>query len=84
MGTKSQELKDGCLARAAMDEPIFVLRAQDKSAPKLVRQWAENFRQHHVKAETKGHALAIAITKHTGALEVADAMEAWQSRKQAD
>lgn len=84
MGTKAQELKDGCLARAAMDEPIFVLRAQDKSAPGLVRKWAEDFRQHHVKVGTSGHPLAVAITKHTEALEVADAMEAWQSRKQAD
>ena len=84
MGTKTQNLTDGCLSRVAADEPIFVLRAQDKAAPKLVRKWAEDFRQHHVKAGTSGHALAIAITKHTDALEVAEAMEAWQVRKQAD
>lgn len=45
MGTKSEELKAaaqgrGCLGRAADDEPLFVLRAQDKSAPYVVRHWA--------------------------------------------
>lgn len=84
MGLKAQEMKDGCFARAALDEPLFVLRAQDKSAPKFVRAWAEQFRQHHMKAGTAGHELAKAIGKHTNALEVADAMEKWATRKQAD
>jgi hypothetical protein len=30
----------GCLGKAAPDEPVFVLRAQDKFAPVLVRLWA--------------------------------------------
>lgn len=84
MGIKSKELVDGCFAKAAMDEPLFVLRAQDKSAPQFVRAWAEKFRQHHLKAGTTGYELAAAITKHTEALSVADAMEAWKTRKQAD
>lgn len=84
MGIKAQEMKDGCFAKAAMDEPIFVLRAQDKSSPGIVRAWAEKFRVAHVKAGTSGHDLARAITKHTSALECADAMEAWSTRKQAD
>jgi len=84
MGTKAQEMKDGCFAKAALDEPLFVLRAQDKSAPALVRKWAEQFRQHHLKAGTEGADLARAILKHTEALQVADAMEQWDLRKQAD
>lgn len=32
---------DSCLEKAANDEPIFVLRAQDKLAPVLVRLWAD-------------------------------------------
>lgn len=84
MGTKASEMRDGCFAKAALDEPIFVLRAQDRSAPKLVRQWAEIFRQHHLKVGTAGHELAKAISKHTEALEVANAMEEWSIRKQAD
>jgi hypothetical protein len=84
MGTKAQEMKDGCFAKAALDEPLFVLRAQDKSSPGLVRKWAEQFRQHHLKAGTEGFELAKAISKHTEALNVADAMEKWNLRKQAD
>lgn len=84
MGTKASEMREGCFAKAALDEPLFVLRAQDRSAPKLVRQWAETFRQHHLKVGTAGHELAKAISKHTEALEVADAMEEWSIRKQAD
>lgn len=40
--------------------------------------------QHHLKVGTSGHDLAKAISKHTEAMEVADAMESWQIRKQAD
>jgi hypothetical protein len=33
-----------CLEKAAPDEPIFVLRAQDLTAPKVVLNWiSENF-----------------------------------------
>lgn len=39
MGLKAD---DKCLAKAADDEPIFVLRAQDKSAPAAVRRWASD------------------------------------------
>lgn len=84
MGTKASEMRDGCFAKAALDEPLFVLRATDRSAPKLVRQWAESFRQHHLKVGTQGLELAKAIAKHTEALQVADAMEQWPNRKQAD
>jgi len=84
MGTKSEEMKDGCFAKAALDEPLFVLRAQDKSAPSLVRKWAEQHRQHHLKIGTMGHALARAIDKHTEAMATADAMENWPTKKQAD
>lgn len=32
---------DECLKKVRWDEPIFVLRAQDKLAPILVEHWAE-------------------------------------------
>lgn len=45
--TKENELKqsaEGCLAKAKNDEMLFILRAQDKSAPKVVLHWiAKNF-----------------------------------------
>ena len=31
---------DSCLQKAGDDEPIFVLRAQDRIAPMIVRAWA--------------------------------------------
>lgn len=35
---------DPCLAKAADDEPIFVLRGKDVSSPKVVLHWiAKNF-----------------------------------------
>lgn len=41
MGYKSN---DPCLQKAGEDEMLFVLRAQDKSAPKVVLHWiAKNF-----------------------------------------
>lgn len=84
MGLKSKEIVDGTFAKAAMDEPLFVLRAQDKTSPALVRRWAEQFRSHHVKAGTEGRSLAKAIVKYTEALEVADAMDRWAIKKQPD
>lgn len=32
---------DACLAKVAEDEPIFVLRAQDLSAPLVIKMWVE-------------------------------------------
>lgn len=85
MSITASQAVEGCLAKVqATGEPFFVLRAQDQSSPGLVRAWAEQFRQAHIDLGTSGHALASVITKHTHALEVADAMEQWANRKQAD
>jgi hypothetical protein len=54
-----------CLEKAADDEPIFVLRGQDRIAPKTVRQWAEN---------------AKALGSPPEKVDVALAMEEWQKR----
>ena len=45
MATKKEVLEqalrgEGCLGRAADDEPVFVLRAQDVFAAGLVNAWA--------------------------------------------
>ncbi len=37
---KIDELREGTIARAADDEPVFVLRAKDETAPTIVRLWA--------------------------------------------
>ncbi len=49
MATKSEELQrlargEGCLGKAADDEPIFILRGQDLLAPSPVILWAARAR----------------------------------------
>lgn len=51
-------------------EPTFTLRASDDNAPRFLREWAQNLRymrQPEVRARE--------------AFEAADAMEAWQKRR---
>jgi hypothetical protein len=61
---------DSCLMKAADDEPLFVLRAQDKFAPALVRLWAGlvMLEQRH----------QVRTTKIMEAENLADDMERWQ------
>jgi hypothetical protein len=77
LATRQETLRNalvgkGCLGKAADREPVFVLRAQDKLAPDVVRVWADN-------AQAAG-----ATAKANGAREVALAMEAWPHRKLPD
>ncbi|WP_460675338.1 hypothetical protein [Larkinella ripae] len=68
-GTKTN---DSCLEKAAIDEPIFVLRAQDISSPKVILHWiAKNF-------ET------CPDEKLRDAFEHCIAMKNWTNRKNAD
>lgn len=53
--------------KADDDEPVFVLRAQDKLAPEIVREWA-------YRAQCEGAPIA----KCDDARRIADAMEQWQ------
>jgi hypothetical protein len=64
---------DPCLAKAADDEPIFVLRAQDMLAPDLVRLWADYAARHGCDP-----------AKVAEAYECATAMEHWRMRKYPD
>jgi hypothetical protein len=74
MGTKLQELRDGCFARAMDDEPMFVLLSRDPSAPALVRQWADQ-RTGEVNAGTRPASDMEQILEARGC---ADRMEAWR------
>ncbi len=40
---KRQEISDptSCLNKAADDEPVFVFRAQDQTAPWVIEQWLD-------------------------------------------
>lgn len=76
MAIKSQELIDGCFARAFDDEPLFVLRANDPLAPTLVREWAHRYGMRKVAARAERWE-----EKHRSALDLADQMEWWLQRK---
>lgn len=74
MAIKREELISGCIAKAADNEPVFVLRAQDMLAPDLVREWARQASlflgdQHPKVRESR---------------ELADLMEHWPTRKYPD
>ncbi len=70
---KRDELERGCLSRTADDEPIFVLRAQDRLAPVMLRLWSELAALHGLPEE-----------KVNDILELADEMECWPVQKWPD
>lgn len=63
----------GCLGKAADDEPVFILRAQDALAADLVEKWA-------VEAQGVG----CPWPKVHEAKELAKAMREWVPRKNPD
>lgn len=78
MATKREELEkgargEGCLGRAASDEPIFILRAQDKVAAMAVTFWAD-----------VAEALGAPKGKVLEARALADKMRAWSTRRIPD
>ena len=81
MGTKKSELKDGCFAKAKDNEPIFVLRAQDKIAPYIVIEWAETYK---TICEVKGCWGKKQKAKFNAAMRTSKAMYNWQGRKIPD
>lgn len=75
MAIKRDEISDpnSCLNRAGDEEPIFVLRAKDPLAARIVREWA---------------ARAVLSGKHDDrAIEAnrfANAMDAWRAKNFPD
>ena len=69
MGTKDNPGSYDCYAKAAPDEPMFILLARDPAAPVLVRLWAELFgslisnRPHSPSADWKKIEEAEAVAK---------------------
>ena len=73
---KSAELKGpSCLTQAADDEPLFVLRANDESAPRIVRIWALGYYEAKTAA---GEITPLQRQKYQDALSLAHAMEDWK------
>lgn len=78
MATKREELAkldagEGCLGKAADDEPIFILRGQDMLSEQGVRDWAN-------RAESVG----CSPEKVKEARQLADKMAEWPNRKNPD
>ena len=62
-----------CINKAKDNEPIFVLRAQDKLASSLVRMWAELAELHGCDKDKVDEAYSLA-----------EMMDAWPERKFPD
>ena len=75
MATKAIERDDlnSCFNKAADNEPLFILRAQDRLAPQAVRVWAA------LLASESGSSQKVAE-----ASALAEAMEKWPTRKLPD
>lgn len=71
--TKRDEIYDSnsCLSKAALDEPLFVLRGSDPVAPNTIRHWAK------LAKAWKAHD----DDRQKDALKWADEMEAWWRSK---
>jgi len=67
-----------CLNKAADDEPIFVLRANDELAPQIVRQWAAYYRARKADA---GELTPERENKYCEAMQLANQMEEWKNTK---
>jgi hypothetical protein len=70
---KELEKVSGCFSKAADNEPLFVLRAQDKLAPVIVRIWAE-----------LAAANGVGLEKVHEAKRLAYEMEQWPARRLPD
>lgn len=83
MGLKRDELADpqSTLNRAADDEPLFVLRANDECAAAIIGAWALAYSRQ--KRGSKGMTEAQQA-KARGALAIADAMRAWKLAQVSD
>jgi hypothetical protein len=65
-----------CLTRADINEPLFVLRANDELAPLIVRRWANLY------ISSKGvFATERQIAKFSEAMALAIQMESWRAAR---
>lgn len=104
MFTKAHEISrfnngEGCLYKAGDDEPIFILRAQDKHMAFILRTWANRVAQEiHQPVDLHDHMqddVKTAIVAHNDkreaqlkkvheARQLADLVETWPNQKNPD
>jgi hypothetical protein len=81
LATKREELALassglGCLGKAADDEPVFVLRAQDINAPQVVEEWVRVTMITNARLHRPFSRVSAKIEE---ALELTKRMRDWQS-----
>ena len=62
------EAPPGCLGKAALDEPLFILRGADRCAPGAIRDWAR-----------RAIGAGCPAAKVDEAMDIAVEMERWQA-----
>ena len=87
MATKNDPGEFDCYADAAPDEPIFILRATDRIAPKIVREWAAVYvatkRNGHEARGEPDRLTEKEQRKFDEAMACAERMDAWRNRQPA-
>ena len=73
MATKREEIENGNWDKIPDDEPIFILRAQDATAGRMVEAWAQHARGLGVNKQKCDDASALVYQ-----------MMAWPNRKLPD
>lgn len=78
---KQEEIVDrkSCFNKAEMNEPVFVLRANDEIAPGLVRKWAEMYAR--TKSRERDGMSPRQIAKYEEALQLANSMDQWRQER---
>lgn len=78
--TKTELLQDpdSCLNKAAPDEPLFVLRANDPIAPYIVEHWASMY---ITNKRLDGEVSRAQLDKMANATVVAAGMRTWLYRR---
>lgn len=84
MGTKLQPGAFDCHGAALPDEPLFVLLARDRSAPAMLRAWADRRRREvlaaHERGEIDADQMEEDLRKCSEADGCADEMTVWRMR----
>lgn len=68
----------GCLGKAADDEPVFILRAKDRFAPELVENWAALVERATIATVSGTGTVEGSRNKIKDARALAHTMRAWQ------
>ncbi len=81
MATKSNPGPFDCYGALKQDEPYFLLKATDATAPETVEVWADMYRD---RKSEEGTYDARATHKYSEAMQCAAQMRIWREQQVAD